>query len=333
MFDDSNVAELSPRDTAKLLNKPFDDGIEIIEDTSVKETSADSTSIFIEISGKPGVSRASLVNPKSEAYMLLYRRRDPRANLNFLDDEKIPMSLKERIGEEDEIYLVQKAEYERIRNLLTINVRFNDSIFQVQVQKNQSMKQAIAHVHRDMKLEESGIRVPNVRLREILTLKNIPGKLYIPNDALVASYKFPEGKLFMIETSTLGMDDSEDVCLEIKVLVWQKGLIAESFNFRISENATIGNLREKLASRCGKISKEIMLLRVFEDTAMAYSNDSESLTTDLQWQHGSEVILELCSDFLTSHSEFLADFAERTNQITYIFLRDPVLIGIGSSIM
>ena len=139
--------------------------------------------------GKDGKQGKKMAKSSCNAYMLVYRRVDAAANVNEVDKLTIPEAIREEIREDNATFGVQRAEWQRQKDILRVRCSMENCEddgkpnrnARVEINCHETVEALTAKVHDAFKLADEGIVLERVRLRHFHAVKNLS---LAPLDAL-----------------------------------------------------------------------------------------------------------------------------------------------------
>ena len=149
-------------------------------------TAGSSSATEEKTEGKEG---KKLAKSSCNAYMLMYRRVDAAANVNEVDKLTIPEAIQEEIREDNATFGVQRAEWQRQKDILRVRCSMENCEddgkpnrnARVEINCHETVEALTAKVHEAFKLADEGIVLERVRLRHFHAVKNLS---LAPLDAL-----------------------------------------------------------------------------------------------------------------------------------------------------
>ncbi|EFC46926.1 peptidase C19 family ubiquitinyl hydrolase [Naegleria gruberi] len=139
----------------------------------------------------------------TNAYMLLYRKRDEKLNINSVDMSIIPEDLKEEVEKDNEQIEEEVRKSEELRSNITIRVKSeNQPILNLSVKKTDTMQQVLEKVYEAMsKRENFFTRFHNCRLRKYDIMKQTPTSSFQNHaDQPISRFCHFNGALIYLET-------------------------------------------------------------------------------------------------------------------------------------
>eukprot|EP01083_Nonionella_stella_P118255 352992_1 len=352
-FNDSNVREIPPEDMEEWFNpKVVEEAVEETDNkqnnekddktitpapipTAVKPSTADSDGMDIGAAiaqnlkdkqqkdlkaklAEQKTKKLRFLHPFGAAYMLMYRLIDDERNVISVADDLIASDIVSEIETSDGVYAKQKAEYDRLRQYITLKIHFDGKVSEVMVKKKESMKCAVDRVYNELKLlETNGVANADcLRLRNMKVLNNIPLEPYDDDklEDLIESFEFHDPKHLILETR--GEDEAfatyerEKISLRVveldvgdEKMKWKKEVLVQ-----VDENATIGALRQAIASSLGVDSADrIRMAFLNEGMALLLSEDKSRIKKDERILNGYYVHCEVCDEHHTEGKSKLMD--------------------------
>lgn len=253
---------------------------------------------------------------KRYAYMLMYRRKDHKAESG--SQEAVPENLLEEIRLENDIYKRQKEEYDKRRMLTKLEVHYNDVVYSVMVSKDNTVVEATKAVFDETKLADAGFTVEQVRIRVLDALKNLPGPPLDPLRTL-KSLDFGDTKVMVLETRELSEEFPEYHAAHIGINIQEYDASLSDYKapvlLSVPEAGAVADMRAAAAKAMGTQPARVRLVLLTTDTGVEFKNDKESLK-ELHIQKGDTIRTERCEDFTVGTSLVLEKFEQQINAVT-----------------
>ncbi|ETO20273.1 hypothetical protein RFI_16943 [Reticulomyxa filosa] len=271
-------------------------------------------------------NRPSFINPMKAAYMLIYRLKDASKNMNHVSRDIIPEALVEEIQREDIVYLRQKEEYERVKDLLNLAIYYKDEIHEVFVDKRVTLGEAYQQVLdklRDKVPELSSLKCMRLRKMKVMPrpvpMEPLDNDLF---DRTLEHLQFADVEHLWLETRTSEEEPFpvyEPARMELRMVeldVEKMELKPELIVF-VPEDGTVRDLRQACADMMGLIDPtHLRLVFQSQDTAALWINDNLKLKVDQRLRPGDTIHVERCDNYLTGDSVLLKRFNDMLNVVT-----------------
>nr|CAG4708846.1 unnamed protein product [Naegleria fowleri] len=169
-------------------------------DSNVSEIDAQQVKLMY---GTNDASATGRYSSSTNAYMLLYRKRDEILNINHVEENMIPDDLREEVEKDNEQIVEELRKAEEARQSLNLRIKCEGQpVLSITVKKTDTMKQVLEKVHEMMSRRENFYsKLSNCRLRKFDIMKQVPtSSFHRHGDQPISRFNMFNGTILYLET-------------------------------------------------------------------------------------------------------------------------------------
>ncbi|KAG2388438.1 hypothetical protein C9374_000602 [Naegleria lovaniensis] len=169
-------------------------------DSNVSEIDAQQVKLMY---GTNDASATGRYSSSTNAYMLLYRKRDDNLNINHVEENMIPGDLREEVEKDNEQIAEELRKAEEARQSLNLRIKCEGQpVLSITVKKTDTMNQVLEKVHEMMSRRENFYsKLSNCRLRKFDIMKQLPtSSFHRHGDQPISRFNMFNGTILYLET-------------------------------------------------------------------------------------------------------------------------------------
>jgi len=273
----------------------------------------------------------SFFQSSANAYMLMYRRIEPKKNLIAVNVADMPEELRKKIEAENDKYKQKLEEKEREREMVTLKVFFQGQEKQLKLHNTTTLAEATRQCGEAFDVT-ARYPLDCIRLRNYQVYNDLPAEPYDDPEVLQKSLdamRFYSQKTVILETREQNEKFEEynpsDMLLRVIRYNQDDNKFLEAQQIYVDRDATLGDLKKALQAKFRIPAANQRLVKEAWSyngpPAKVLEGDDQSLRMDHRVFEASKIYLEYCVDF-DSPSPSFAEI-DRTRNMMEIKFNSP----------